>query len=223
MTIKTLLLCLALGQANVPVRNQADAPEIETPEARRFHEIDRDIMVAIRQANAAKSDDERALAVYDLVDLHREIVGHPRFVESDVLKEYRNRVASPLIRIRTELSKRKRDLRPSGVPSESQKVREALGEQMSLTAHSLGGPLQMLLAGRPRTESSTNKGHAGGAGRADGQSLIDLIQRTIRPEFWDVNGGPGSMVYWDAWHCLVVRATAEVHHQIGGLNGALRQ
>ena len=63
----------------------------------------------------------------------------------------------------------------------------------------------------------------GAAGPADwGPDLVDLIERTINPAFWDVAGGPGTIVYYRPLHCLVVRATAEVHGNVGRLIGDLR-
>ena len=65
-------------------------------------------------------------------------------------------------------------------------------------------------------------GFGGGPGSAPGNadedygpSLVELIQNTISPESWDVNGGPGSIYYWRGQHALVVRATGEVHDAIG--------
>ena len=48
------------------------------------------------------------------------------------------------------------------------------------------------------------------------RTLIELIQSTIAPESWQVNGGQGSIRYYSLYHALVVRQTAEVHHQLGG-------
>ncbi|MFN0056313.1 MAG: hypothetical protein ACKV0T_29560 [Planctomycetales bacterium] len=56
----------------------------------------------------------------------------------------------------------------------------------------------------------------GGATVAEAAELIDLIQSTIAPESWDVNGGRGTIRYYRPLHVLVVRQTAEVHAQIGG-------
>jgi len=50
-----------------------------------------------------------------------------------------------------------------------------------------------------------------------GQDLVDVIQATIAPHTWDVNGGPGSIYYWRPGRAIVVRATDEVHNDIGGL------
>jgi hypothetical protein len=55
-----------------------------------------------------------------------------------------------------------------------------------------------------------------------GPDLVALIERTINPSFWDVAGGPGTVIYYRPLHCIVVRATSEVHGQIGGLVGDLR-
>lgn len=48
----------------------------------------------------------------------------------------------------------------------------------------------------------------------NGQQLIDLIQKVISPNSWDVNGGPGTIYYWRPGRAMVVRQTAEVHEQL---------
>lgn len=50
-----------------------------------------------------------------------------------------------------------------------------------------------------------------------GPELVDLIQRTIAPQTWDVNGGLGTIYYWRPGRALVIRQTGNVHDQIGGL------
>lgn len=64
---------------------------------------------------------------------------------------------------------------------------------------------------------------AGPADTAQARRLIDLIQTTIAPETWDVNGGKGSIRYYSPLQVLVVRQTGEVHHQLGGVLGQLRR
>ena len=44
---------------------------------------------------------------------------------------------------------------------------------------------------------------------------MELIQRTIAPASWDVNGGPGTIQYWRPGRALVVRQTDEMHERIG--------
>jgi hypothetical protein len=61
-------------------------------------------------------------------------------------------------------------------------------------------------------------GGGGPVGNADddnGQQLVDLIQSTISPQTWDVNGGPGSIYYWRPQRALVISAPGEVHDAVG--------
>lgn len=50
--------------------------------------------------------------------------------------------------------------------------------------------------------------------------LIDLIQRTIDPSSWQVNGGNGSITFYPATMSLVIKQSAEMHFILGsGLSG----
>lgn len=53
--------------------------------------------------------------------------------------------------------------------------------------------------------------------------LIALIEETIAPDSWTSRGGNGSISYYSQLKVLVVRQTAEVHHQIGGLLKGVRK
>lgn len=53
-----------------------------------------------------------------------------------------------------------------------------------------------------------------------GPDLVELIQKTICPRTWDVNGGPGVIRYWPAQHSIIVTAPQAAHDEI---NGVLRQ
>ncbi len=68
-----------------------------------------------------------------------------------------------------------------------------------------------------------NGGQLNGGGEiARAAELIELIHTTISPSSWDVNGGNGRIRYFPLLKVLVVRATGEVHHQIGGVLPQLR-
>ncbi len=58
---------------------------------------------------------------------------------------------------------------------------------------------------------------------ANGADLVDLIQKTVDPPSWDVNGGPGSIMYFNNLRVLVVRQTGDGHDDVGGLLGGLRK
>ena len=102
------------------------------------------------------------------------------------------------------LGKRVLAVRPPECPLEPQQFGAAAG-----------GPAQLF----------RSRGAFGGAAvRPDyGQALVELIQSTIDPDFWDIRGGPGTIVYYAPLHALVVRATSEVHHKIGGAVKVIRQ
>ncbi len=72
-------------------------------------------------------------------------------------------------------------------------------------------------------------GAAAGSGNAQqlapdyGPDLVTLIQTVVAPRTWDVNGGPGSVVYYRNLRALVVRAPADVHQQLGDVLGQMRK
>ena len=51
----------------------------------------------------------------------------------------------------------------------------------------------------------------------NGPQLVELIHRTISPPSWDVNGGPGTIYYWQPGRAMVVRQTQEVHEKMENL------
>ena len=79
----------------------------------------------------------------------------------------------------------------------------------------------------PKSESSTSlvsqktkpirNGQAGAGGADGGWELVELMQRVVAPDFWDVNGGPGVIRYFAMRRVLVVRATTDVHEQVRDL------
>lgn len=69
--------------------------------------------------------------------------------------------------------------------------------------------------------ASSNTGGSPVAARA--QELIDLIQSTVEPDSWAVNGGRGTIFFYSPLNVLVVRQTGEVHSQLGGALNQLRR
>lgn len=63
-----------------------------------------------------------------------------------------------------------------------------------------------------------------GPAQADaGNDLAELIQKTIAPSTWNVNGGPGAIYYWSPGRALVISAGQDVHDQLGDLLDQLRR
>ena len=225
MSILSIALGLAVMSADAGLTGTAGTP---TPALRRYHEIERDMTEALRSEVRAATPEARTIAVRMMCEVYRELVTDPRLETSETLKSYRAKLWSRMTRIQRELEQRQaRQAReaPGRAPgtvesptTESQAMRDAaasLAEQLTLSHYTLGGPGYVL---------AHSGGARGGAAVQDhGQELIDLIQRTISPDFWDVAGGPGSMFYYRPLMALVVRATSEVHGDVGGLLGALRR
>jgi hypothetical protein len=189
---------------------------------RGFHEYQHEISELLKRESQAKEPRARAAAVRAMCDLHADIVHDSRYANSDVLKEYRGRLWSRLVKIKTEIkqqlarSKANKESLDSlavleSANSESIAAADTLATSLSMMDQLQGGPLRLLAFG-------------GAAGPPDfGPDLVALIERTINPAFWDTVGGPGSILYYQPLMCLVVRATGEVHEQIGGVLGGLRK
>jgi hypothetical protein len=212
-----LVLVAAPAEADVKKSPAAAQP-------RPLYEINREIRELCRKDSYAKSDEERAAAAYEMTVVYREILADPRYATSTTLKGYRGRLWSRLTTIKKDaLTKMRRearmqkkaDLSDETLLADVSSASQALADHYALIGATAGGAAGIF--------SQAGAG-GGGVGAADfGPELVDLIQQTIQPEFWNVNGGPGSIFYYRAWHCLVIRATSEVHHQIGGVLGAVRE
>jgi hypothetical protein len=73
-----------------------------------------------------------------------------------------------------------------------------------------------------RRKTAPRPGSNGGGPNPAVVELVTLIQTTIEPQSWQPNG-PGTLSYYSRGQALVVRQTGEVHHQLGGVLGALRK
>ena len=95
-------------------------------------------------------------------------------------------------------------------PRDSPIQKSSRPNQSEFADRTVGGPTSILARG-------------GGAVAQDfGQELIDLIQNTISPASWDVNGGQATLFYYQPVFALVVRAPAEVHANLGDMLDGLR-
>lgn len=68
-----------------------------------------------------------------------------------------------------------------------------------------------------------NNGIGPAANRASAEALMEIITSTIKPESWEENGGKGVIRYFQLGHGMVIRATADVHGELGDLVGQLRK
>ena len=202
-----------------------DGPKIilDSNEPRPFHEINADLRVFLRREAVAKEDTDQVAAILDLCALYEELKRDPRLADSPTLETYRIKIRSRLMSFQSDLEKRQaraeRLARRRGetfdpvLMQQAERTTEDLANQMSLVGQTFGGPAQVF----------SRAGGAYGGGVGDyGADLVSLIENTIAPEFWDTVGGPGTIMYYRPLHALVVRATSEIHHTLGGTLDALR-
>jgi hypothetical protein len=162
--------------------------------------------------------DEKSLqhesAVTSLCDLYVILRSDPRFATSSMLRGDAAKVRRRLIRVGT---RREHRLGREGIAkpaSLSSQVDRAIEE--SLTAQRENAPS----AGG--TEALEGNGFAGAPLGGSPWQLVELIQRVIDPDLWDVQGGSGTIQYFAMRRVLVVRATTDTHEKIRELLTALR-
>ena len=213
-----ILLALLSGQPQTGGIASPEAGSVPRP----FHEIHRDMRALLRAEATARTKPARAAAVYQLTQIYTEIRRDPRLDTSDTLKSYKARLWGRLTQvrdqIRKELSRQQRRRDRSAKSSDDDQlsaVARSLADALSLVGGSSGGPARLL--------SQVDGSFGGGAIPDYGPELVSLIQRTIVPEFWDVHGGPGTIVYYRPLMVLVVRATDDVHHRLGGVVRGVRR
>ena len=153
---------------------------------------------------ANPSDQEVDAAAQELLGIYREIQQDTGMVPSQ-RETLRLTVRARLDRLCTQISKRiakdkagaKANAAVQSVAANKAQPSSAVLAQMGLPAGGMAG------------------GAAGQNANADsGQQLVDLIQTTISPKSWDVNGGNCTIYYWQQQHAIVIRATGDVHDQI---------
>ncbi|MDA1053078.1 MAG: hypothetical protein O3C40_21710 [Planctomycetota bacterium] len=210
-----LVLLIAFGA------DAAESPASQDPTSqhRPYHEINRELRENLRREATARTKPERAAAIYQLTVIYSELKRDPRLFESETLMSYKNRLWGRLTKVKRDLQREfdraDEDVTADAKAAESvDELTAGLTDSLSLVGYSAGGPAHLL---------SQARGSGGGGAVPDyGPGLVALIERTIAPEFWDVAGGPGTIFYYAPLRVLVVRATSEVHHDLGGVLGGIR-
>jgi hypothetical protein len=216
----TIALLVTLAAVHDEPRSEAHATKQETGHS--FHELAEAAHAALRAEATASDTAQRREAIDSQIALHREIVGDPRLETSPFLERLRGKIVSRLRRVKRDVQ---RDLDRS---STSDKQAVAAADRIAtIDGGASSVAAQIANAGRAAAAPAAFRPAGGvalvGPNRADnGAELVRLIERTISPAIWDVNGGPATIVYFGPLHVLVVRAPSEVHHSLGPLLGGLR-
>lgn len=183
---------------------------------------------SVRQALrrwAGVTDEKADRAARELLDLYAKLRGDDSLApstRSELQMKVRGRLARLAEQIRRHHARQARSAKGRG--AESGAPAAGAGRVSAARPVWLGqAPGAWGQGNRQRGQPATALGAAGTYGVPDyGPDLVDLIQRTIAPDSWDVRGGPGSIYYWRPGRALVVRQTTEVHEAIADGLGQLR-
>lgn len=217
----------ALLMVASPGESSADATPARTNQEVR--NAIRDVMAGEAQA---KTPAARADAIRELCALYGEVVTSTTFVPEEQTR-LKALVWSRLTRTKTEIEQRLARQRKAAElaakkaarlgqnvsPTETAAAREAtlaVASQVTAVSQAVGGPGALF--------AQAGGAFGGGIGAGDyGDELVDLIQKTISPDSWDVNGGPCSIVYLQHLHVLVVSAPDDVHGDLADVMDGLRR
>ena len=172
----------------------------------------------LRSEATLKDPNQKDAALTALCDLYVVLRRDDRYSQSQMLQDDAIKIRRRLLSL---ASKKKGRLRHDKVPrpeSLSSDVDTALAEAAKAVkaAADKESSSQSREQSQSKRQSLAAKGaQAGGAD--NGWQLVELIERVVAPDFWDTNGGSGSIHYFAMRRLLVVRATSDVHQQIRDL------
>lgn len=162
-------------------------------------------------------------AVRDLVVIHDELRLHPQNLPGSRVARLKNTIRVRLLGIHRQLAavNARTDNSPSAEP---QALPPESGERADALAQVAGPGIGVGLPGAG--PAAALPGVA--AGLADsgfdyGETLVQLIERTIRADVWQTVGGPASIQYYRPGLSLVISAPGDVHDDVADLLWQLRQ
>ena len=194
----------------------------------RFQQILQDVKAFTARVQKAEDDQQRMDALVDLSNLYLHVVSDPRFVRSEKLQGYRGRIAGRLRSEQKQIARRLKkhdktnrdDVSYGDVTSASDDegflIRSAMDHHWQLLSHFAGGtgPSMYYSSGKFGTSGHFGAGKGGGLIGDHGRELVNLIETILHPDFWQVNGGAGTVYYYQPLRILVVRATTTVHEDL---------
>lgn len=197
---------VTLDGKRVPLRNGPELREAVRATLRRW---------------ARPTDTQADQAAREFLRLHEELQADAKLSRSQ-RAYFLGKVRIRLAQLSDQISKRIARAKRLAENRKPQSVELPEGKAGALAQRQFGGPAGGLMAGG----GMGGRPFGGGAGMQApdyGQELVELIQTVIRPETWDVNGGPGTIYYWYPGRALVIRQMGEVHEEIGGALEQLRR
>ena len=187
-------------------------------------DMDRDNTAFYKRFREGNSDRDKSNAIVDLCQLHNQIWSDPRYAEIEKLRGMRSKIVFELKAAQKELRKKfgKQGGKPTDADSDgTASQRAAFASTSQNNRDAWIDPLLIGLQYAPGTNQIAV--HVGSFGGGDnGLELVALIEATIHPEHWDINGGPGHIHYYRPVMALIVRAGSVQHEDLAGLLEGLR-
>jgi hypothetical protein len=224
MWLTTLCLVLAAGEGTSP-GSLPNSPAAEAKPAEKsiadqnLSQVSLDLSALLKREAGAKTPAERSSAILALTELYGAMMRDKRQDTHVFLQNMRFQLRGRLMRVRDDLKakiageERRAGKKETPVLDEEQiALRHSLASSLAMSDRTLASPTMMFNRGGGFVDDTV----------ANGRALVELIERTINPDFWDTNGGPGVIIYYAPLQCLVVLATGPTHEQIGGLLDAVR-
>jgi len=167
-----------------------------------------------KHAQADSVSDQVALTL-DIVSLVKQLSSDPRFPRSRQMNQLRTALFTRLRSIRKDVEadirrqKRKPTINASKRGPENIEINPTILAQLNQVANG---------------NANLPGGNLANAGQLPDYApmLIEVIQQTISPPSWDVNGGASSIQYWRPGMALVVRAPDGLHREMSPLLRQLR-
>ena len=173
--------------------------------------VRRAVSKLMRDAATATDNEQRHAALESLCDAYAAIRLHPSYDGSEMLRgeaaKVRRRLINESDRMSDEL-KREGIEKPAAL---SRRVDEAIKESAKARPH------PVITNSEVHPNEPIQNRQAGAAIAGEAWALVELIQRTVHPDFWETTGGPGSIRYFAIKRVLVVRATTQVHEDLVAL------
>jgi hypothetical protein len=223
-------ICLSVG-FSFP---DTDSSEVSNSPPRSIGEYREDVKTFMK---LSKSEDQQLQrnAIFNLCELHWELISDPRFETNQQVQGYRVVIAKRLETFVKEFQKsqhraerlaKKSSLNSSRqTEGDSDLIPDDLADANGLASTDVANSEEDTMMYQSSVDSYSALGRLGGGpnqlfGYAGGRlgppwdhgpELVALIQNTINPEFWQANGGNGVIHYFRPLRVLVIGASTQVH------------
>jgi hypothetical protein len=197
--------------AQATTESSSVAEQKAAPAPRTGRELETAARAALKKW-AHPKDAETGTAAREFLKLYEELrqdTGLAPKVRTDLGRQVRLRLKNLATQITKALAKQSRE--KAGPKSVAKGKEEAVMAQWGAGVNRGG-----MMGGGMMGGGMPGGAMQGGAPANDdyGPDLVDLIQKTVYKDIWDVNNGPATIHYWRQGRALIVTAPDEVHEAL---------